>query len=91
MNKLILSAASLLLFTACNNTTTSNNTENETFKFSASNLSTTTDFVCGMDLDRDDMIADTFAYEGKIYGFCDPGCKEVFAKDPQSYLAQNQE
>jgi len=45
------------------------------------------DYVCGMDLDRDDFISDTTLYEGKVYGFCAAECKESFLKDPQHYLS----
>lgn len=31
--------------------------------------------------------ADTTMYEGKIYGFCNSGCKEEFLKEPDSYLS----
>lgn len=36
------------------------------------------DTICGMNLK--DGIADTLHYEGKIYGFCSPGCKATFQK-----------
>ncbi len=76
---------------SCNFSKQENETpkEKEAFKFTAAQLSTTKDYVCGMDLDEDEMIADTMLFEGKIYGFCHPGCKEEFAKDPQSYLTEN--
>ena len=28
----------------------------------------------------------TYEYKGKLYGFCCPGCKGKFAKDPEKYL-----
>lgn len=28
----------------------------------------------------------TYEYNGKVYGFCCPGCKGKFAKDPEKYL-----
>lgn len=30
--------------------------------------------------------ADTFRHEGKLYGFCGPGCKDAFMENPASYL-----
>ncbi len=79
--------------TACNNSQSdaSATADKKEFKFSAAQLSDPKDHVCGMDVDMDEMIADTMLYNGKIYGFCDPGCKEEFAKNPEQYLAQNQE
>jgi YHS domain-containing protein len=50
-------------------------------------LSTNKDYVCGMEL-SEGMVADTTTYEGKVYGFCDPGCKTEFLKDPAKYLSQ---
>ncbi|MCS6819230.1 MAG: YHS domain-containing protein [Chitinophagales bacterium] len=50
-------------------------------------LSTNHDFVCGMDLERDDFIADTTLYNGKVYGFCASECKKLFLENPQKYLS----
>jgi len=93
MNRLLIMAGAFLVLVACNSSKQENEApkEKETFKFTSAQLSTTKDYVCGMDLDKDEMIADTMLFEGKIYGYCDPGCKAEFAKDPQSYLTQNQE
>lgn len=30
----------------------------------------------------------TYEYKGKLYGFCCPGCKGKFAKDPEKFLKQ---
>lgn len=30
----------------------------------------------------------SYEYNGKLYGFCCPGCKGKFAKDPEKYLKQ---
>jgi YHS domain-containing protein len=84
-------AGVFVVLASCNNTPQDAPKEKETFKFTTAQLSTPKDYVCGMDLDKDEMIADTMLFEGKIYGFCDPGCKAEFAKDPKSYLTQNQE
>lgn len=43
------------------------------------------DPVCRMPLPAG--VADTVNYNGKIYGFCSPGCKEGFKKNPAAYLA----
>lgn len=42
------------------------------------------DLVCGMDIDKTE--ADTAHYHGKVYGFCNPGCKEQFQEHPEQYL-----
>lgn len=31
-------------------------------------------------------VSDTIHYAGNVYGFCNPGCKEEFAKNPEIYL-----
>jgi len=43
------------------------------------------DPVCGMDVDPKKAAA-TYDYQGKTYYFCAPGCKAMFAKDPETYL-----
>ena len=47
------------------------------------------DPVCMMDVGAD--AKHTYAYEGVTYGFCSSGCKALFGKDPQGYLAQLEE
>lgn len=48
-------------------------------------LASNEDPVCKMSVESG--YSDTTMYEGKIYGFCNPGCKEEFLKDPTSYLS----
>ena len=48
-------------------------------------LSTTIDPVCKMSLESH-AIADTATYKGKLYGFCNTGCKKAFLEDPTEYL-----
>ena len=48
-------------------------------------LSTVIDPVCKMSLENS-AIADTTLYKGKIYGFCNVGCKEAFLEEPEKYL-----
>lgn len=45
----------------------------------------TKDPFCGMPINTG--VADTAHYNGKIYGFCSPGCKREFVKNPGAYLA----
>ena len=40
--------------------------------------------VCGMNVDKG--AADTSDYEGRIYRFCSPECKETFQEDPQRFV-----
>jgi YHS domain-containing protein len=53
-------------------------------KIELASLALPDDPVCGMALS--DGVADTLTYNGKLYGFCSPGCKEDFLKEPTKYL-----
>ncbi|MDO8365239.1 MAG: YHS domain-containing protein [Saprospiraceae bacterium] len=44
------------------------------------------DLVCEMKVDK--TTEDTVHYNGKIYGFCNPGCKETFQENPAKYGAK---
>ena len=44
------------------------------------------DLVCEMKVDK--TTEDTVHYNGKIYGFCNPGCKEKFQENPTKYGAK---
>jgi YHS domain-containing protein len=46
-----------------------------------------TDPVCNMDVDTENPPGGSFAYEGKTYYFCGPGCNRAFQKDSQAYLS----
>ncbi|MBE7476899.1 MAG: YHS domain-containing protein [Ignavibacteriota bacterium] len=39
--------------------------------------------VKGEEVDAD---VPTFEYQGKVIGFCCPGCDKKFQKDPETYL-----
>ena len=43
------------------------------------------DPVCGMQVDEKSAAA-SYEYKGKMYYFCDPGCKDDFIKEPEKYL-----
>lgn len=47
-----------------------------------------TDPVCRMMVDLDEARTKglTSQHAGKDYGFCGPGCKRAFEKDPQRFL-----
>lgn len=47
---------------------------------------TNLDLVCEMKVDQ--TVEDTVHYNGKIYGFCNPGCKETFLENPTKYGAK---
>jgi len=46
---------------------------------------TAVDPVCGMTVVKATAKA-TYDYKGTTYYFCNPGCKEAFAKEPEKYL-----
>jgi len=46
---------------------------------------TAVDPVCGMTVVKANAKA-TFDYKGTTYYFCNPGCKDAFAKEPEKYL-----
>lgn len=47
------------------------------------------DVVCGMKLKPDTQ--DTVHYQGKIYGFCSPSCKDEFLANPSAYVDKTPE
>ena len=85
MKKVFSITAIVFLLSSCNNqgkgdhSVTAPKAEKEKFTFDVANLSSKTDPVCEMELDSE-MIADTALVGGKIYGFCNVGCKEEFLK-----------
>jgi len=48
---------------------------------------TAVDPVCGMTVKKADAKA-TYEYKGTTYYFCNPGCKDAFAKDPEKFLTK---
>lgn len=95
MKQLLFAACvtAALAFAACNNKTEPKtetapaSTEAKKVEIKLSDLSANQDFVCGMPLEEGS-VADTFRYEGKLYGFCSSECKDSFALKAASYLAQ---
>jgi YHS domain-containing protein len=51
---------------------------------------TATDPVCGMTVKKAEAKA-TFDYKGTTYYFCNTGCKDAFAKDPEKYIQKKEE
>lgn len=95
MKKLLFSALFLttLMLNSCNRgadkeeQTSTPAPESTMVDIKVTELATTKDFVCGMDV-VEGSIADTASFDGKLYGFCSTECKAEFVKNPQSYLAQ---
>jgi len=48
------------------------------------------DPVCKMEINEKEAAA-TYEYKGKNYYFCEVGCKEKFAKDPEKFLKKTKE
>jgi YHS domain-containing protein len=48
------------------------------------------DPVCGMEVDEKTAPAKS-TYEGRIYYFCAPGCKEEFDENPEAYIGEEDE
>jgi YHS domain-containing protein len=92
MKNIVTAFGAAMLLMACNTTEKKDApVETEAKKapvHTAASLGYAKDPVCGMDMDKDDMIADTAQYEGKIYGFCATGCKDEFKKDPAKYISE---
>jgi len=59
---------------------------NTAAKIEFSQLSVEKDPVCNMSM-KEHSITDTMSYGGKVYGFCNPGCKDEFKKEPAKYLS----
>ena len=78
-----------LILNACNpnesKTSTAPVPTSEKVTVSLSQLTTKKDLVCDMELSEDG-IADTTAVDGKIYGFCNVGCKQEFLQNKAKYL-----
>lgn len=98
MNAILLKIALpvLLFLTACNASSTSTqepenrpipvemNADAKKIAFDTQTLASQTDPVCGMPVGS--RVADTTAYQGNIYGFCNETCKHHFVKNPEQYL-----
>jgi YHS domain-containing protein len=98
MNSILLKIALpvLLLLAACNSSSTSNqepenrpipvemDADAKKIAFDTQTLASQTDPVCGMPVGSE--VADTTAYQGKVYGFCNETCKHHFVKNPEQYL-----
>jgi YHS domain-containing protein len=52
----------------------------------ASILASAKDPVCGMSIESG--AADSTTYKGKVYGFCNTGCKDAFKENPGEYIKE---
>ena len=91
MTKTILQASVWVVFAflpyGCQQNSPQKATEN-TLEASGETLpwATNLDLVCEMKVKQ--TVEDTVHYNGKIYGFCNPGCKEKFQENPTKYGAK---
>src|SRR5690606_22199623 len=79
----LLAFLGVLVFTGCGNSHQSGSAKK--IDITPQQLATVLDPVCRMSMEQH-AIADTAVYEGKIYGFCNTGCKEAFVAEPSKYL-----
>jgi len=50
------------------------------------NVDNEIDPICGMN--TNEFLTDTVQYQGKVYGFCGPSCKDEFKKNPSNFTNQ---
>jgi YHS domain-containing protein len=89
---IIFFSAAILCLTSCNQLSKGETKSvapvpKKTIEINLASLAQKSDPACGMPLKQND-IADTTVYQGKVYGFCGSGCKEEFLKNPGQYLNQ---
>lgn len=87
MNKLfLLLTISSIVFVSCGQTAKTDNADKEKVKIALTveQLDVKIDPVCQMTKFE---VADTMTYQGKLYGFCNPGCKNEFKAEPEKYLS----
>jgi|688.fasta_scaffold539365_2 YHS domain-containing protein len=73
----------ILLVVACQQNTP--NTSTATAAGPDLPWATELDLVCEMKVDK--TVEDTVHFKGKVYGFCNTGCKETFLENPGKYGA----
>ncbi len=87
MNKLfLLLSISSIVFASCGQTVKTDKADKEKVKIALTvdQLDVKIDPVCQMTKFE---VADTMTYQGKLYGFCNPGCKDDFKADPEKFLS----
>lgn len=48
------------------------------------------DLICKMEVDEEKPPGGKTEYKGETYYFCARGCRRLFERDPEKYLAQSQ-
>ncbi|MFN8308364.1 MAG: YHS domain-containing protein [Chitinophagales bacterium] len=90
MQKVVFLSLAVAFLSACTNPealkTSTTPVPEQKMEVKLSALADNKDHVCGMELEQASL-KDTATYEGKMYGFCNEGCKAEFVKDPKKYLA----
>ena len=93
MKKLLPLLLLPLLLIGCSGTSQNDQTQGDgKISVTADQLDVKIDPVCEMNMEKTH-ISDTMTYKGKLIGFCNPGCKEEFAANPEKYaeiLEKNQ-
>lgn len=88
MNKLfLLLTISSIVFASCAQTGKNDKAAKEEkikIEITADKLDVKIDPVCQMTKFE---VADTMTYQGKLYGFCNPGCKNEFKAEPEKFLS----
>ncbi len=87
MNKLfLLLTISSIVLVSCGQTVKTDKADKEKVKITLTvdQLDVKIDPVCQMTKFE---VADTMTYNGKLYGFCNPGCKDEFKAEPEKFLS----
>lgn len=76
----------IMMFIAlgCSSAQEEKTTSAEAISFENVQLDSDKDPVCGMSVKKH--VKDTTLYQGKVYGFCNVGCKKSFNDKPEDYL-----
>lgn len=83
---LSISLALTFLFAACQQNSPKTPASIPTASAETLPWATDLDLVCEMKVDQ--TVEDTMHFNGKIYGFCNPNCKEEFQSNPTKYGAK---
>ena len=84
---LLLLAISSIVFASCGQTSHTHNAGKEEklkINLTVDQLDVKIDPVCQMTKFE---VADTMTYQGKLYGFCNTGCKDEFKAEPEKFLS----
>jgi YHS domain-containing protein len=76
--------AAIAFTTVLSSCNTEQKTEKTSIESTKIDFASDKDPVCQMSVKG--KVGDTTNYKGKVYGFCNPGCKEEFVKNPDQYI-----